>query len=107
MLNNLLQNLQILNEEQLKVASKEQLSIIFNNIHKIKADLDQQNMNAKIQLETKQNEFNMLLANIKENFGVSSIEELRNLKNIKITELANLGLQLQSNLAGGEVNNES
>lgn len=105
-MDSLLRNLPILTEQQLRESTKDQLSVIFNQIHSIKSKLDQENMNLKIQLETKQNELNSILSKIKDDFGVSSIEDLKNLKEIKINQLASLGLQLQSKVNGRDVVNE-
>jgi hypothetical protein len=104
MLNDLLKNLPVLNETQLKEANKERLSLIFNQISTLKTDLDRKAMDAKIQLNTKQNEVAALNAEIQNEFGTTSIEELEALKEEKIKKLVELGEDLNNLINNGVTN---
>lgn len=98
-------NLSILNEAQLKTASKDQLVSVFNQISKVKQEIEKNLMDQRIQIETKQNELNKLSSEIQEKFQTASIEELENLKQTKINELSGLGEKLKS-LINKEVKND-
>ena len=103
--NNLFNSLSILNEDQLKSASKDQLVSLFNQMNSIKQNMEKQLLDLRVQIETKQNEYKKLSDEIQEKFQTSSIEELESLRQIKIGELAKLGENLKAkrdNYSGGE-----
>jgi hypothetical protein len=61
-------------------------------------------MDAKIQLNTKQNEVAALNAEIQNEFGTTSIEELEALKEEKIKKLVELGEDLNNLINNGVTN---
>jgi hypothetical protein len=97
----MLENIQILNEEQLKSASKEQITNIFTQLNKTSESLSSQLINLRVTLETKQNELNSLLKEIESKYGVISIESLEQLKQEKVNELVKLGNELKENISQG------
>ena len=88
-------DLMLLNEEQLKVASKEQIVAIFNKLNTTSQALEKELVNLRVTSETKQNESNKLVAEIQAEYGVTSIVELENLRAEKIHTLAQLGAELE------------
>lgn len=104
MIQELLKDLPILDEGQLKKASKEQLSQVFNQINNLKGQLSEQALGARVQLETKQNEYDALCAEVQEKFGTVSVDELNSLKDEKISKLVELGQSLHTLKTQGAVN---
>lgn len=101
----MLNNLLILDEQQLKAASKDQLFTLFNQIESVKKTMEQQLVDTRVQLETKQNEYNSLLGEIKEKFGAATVEDLEAIKQKKVLELAQIGQELRNRIAEtGETN---
>lgn len=104
MIQELLKDLPILDEGQLKGASKEQLSQVFNQINNLKGQLSEQALGARVQLETKQNEYDKLCKEVQNKFGTVAVDELNNLKENKISKLVELGQSLQALKTQGIVN---
>lgn len=92
---NLLDNLVILNEEQLKSASKDQLAGIFTQLENLKKKIDSELITTRVTLESKQADRDKLVKENKVQFGVSSIEELTCLRDEKIKKLTELGEALK------------
>ncbi len=91
----LLKDLVILNEEQLRGASKEQLAGIFNQLESMKKKIDSELISTRVTLESQQAEKDRLIEENRSQFGVSSIEELNILRDKKIKELSDLGEALK------------
>ena len=94
MIQELLKDLPILDENQLKIASKDQLSQLFSRISTLRGNLNEQALGAKVQLEAKQTEYDSLCKEVQEKFGTVSVDKLEVLKQEKIFKLVELGRSL-------------
>jgi len=90
-----IKNLGLWDENQLKGASKEQLTSMFNQLTNVKNDIATKNMNLRVSLETKQNERGNLLKTIQDKYSVNSIEELDVLRQGMITKISDLSNKLK------------
>jgi hypothetical protein len=92
----MLENITLLDAEQLRSASKEQITSILTQLNKTSESLNTQLLNLRVTVETKQNERNILVKEIESKYGVTSIEALEQLKKEKIEELIQLGNELKT-----------